>query len=172
MRAVEVRGRGTTTLTVDIGARRERREVGEGLGDVVVCPVDILVFLGTSVSVPVEHYNITYARQDAVEPVQHVLLDRHRGALSDAVRVSFVVCVLLSECTCRSCSGLLVCCRVSFGFEVESCIEFEALSFDVVDRVAGYLGYLRWGSGIRDQGAWLSSLWRCSVALYYLTPHE
>jgi hypothetical protein len=60
---VKEKGAGATGERVDIGARCEGRVSGKGLGDVVVCAIHIIVFAG----------------QDTVEPVQHVLLDRHRS---------------------------------------------------------------------------------------------
>lgn len=58
---VEEEGRGAIGECVHICPRRQRWILGQGLGDVVVCAVDIVVF----------------TCQDAVQPVEDMTLDNH-----------------------------------------------------------------------------------------------
>lgn len=65
---MQQQGAGAIGEGVNIGPWRKRWVSSEDSGDVVVGAVDVVIF----------------ARQDAVQPVKHVLLDGHRGG--DACR--------------------------------------------------------------------------------------
>lgn len=69
---------------MNIGSRGEGGISREGLGDVVIGSVHIMVFLvcgvwsATDSLIHNEEHIGAYAGQDAVEPVQNMLLNRHR----------------------------------------------------------------------------------------------
>lgn len=108
---------------VNIGARRQRGKVRQGLRDVVVCAINILVF----------------TRQDAVEPVQHMLLDRHCSC-----RLQRVVLWRLIEGAFR---GSQYRVRTS-GVEPSSqaCVSVIGIAMQVRSSIVGVAGYLGWGS--------------------------
>lgn len=60
-REMEEQGRDAIVESMNVGPRRQGRILGEGLGYVVVRAIDVVIFAG----------------QDAVQPVEDVLLDDH-----------------------------------------------------------------------------------------------
>jgi hypothetical protein len=68
-----------------ISPRRQRRILRQGLSHVVVRAVDIVVFLGARGGVSLARidslWRAAHTSQDAVQPVEDVLLDHHVGWL-------------------------------------------------------------------------------------------
>lgn len=67
-------------LTIDAGRRPEGLELGQGLGNVGVSAVDILVFLGRlSAELSKRVSQATYTEEYTVKPDQHFLWDGLHG---------------------------------------------------------------------------------------------
>jgi hypothetical protein len=67
--------------TVNFCSRREGGELGEGFGDICICPVDVVIFLCTiSFSSKGLFHETSYARQDAVQPIQHLVRHNRHAA--------------------------------------------------------------------------------------------